>query len=44
MTRSFLRRYGKKFGISRERVRQIEEKALREAYWWARDYFNNLRR
>ncbi len=35
---------GKKFGISKERVRQIEKRALRKAHWRVRDYLDDLRR
>ncbi|MCK5553718.1 MAG: sigma-70 family RNA polymerase sigma factor [Deltaproteobacteria bacterium] len=39
-----LEEVGKKFGISKERTRQIEQKALRKAKWQLRDYLDELRR
>ncbi|NIS60097.1 MAG: sigma-70 family RNA polymerase sigma factor [Proteobacteria bacterium] len=39
-----LEKIGKKFGISKERVRQIEKKALRNAHWQVRDYLDDLKR
>ncbi len=39
-----LEEIGKKFGISKERVRQIEKRALRKAQWRVRNYVDDLKR